>query len=213
MKLFLFALCSVVFPCLVLGADVSANDVAKRNIEDMKKYEIEASKMDSHSISQEMDSCREVLRLKLKETGSIFGLFGEPCNLKSAGYMLVLEKRRKAGDGDAAFYHGINQAHICSVVSEVEQKNSTPVCSDALESLKFSANKNDPRAMKALGRIYSQGLGVELSKYVAADWFVKAAKQYQSENSRERALGAMESALNLVPDHPGAIALRNQLLK
>jgi hypothetical protein len=42
---------------------------------------------------------------------------------------------------------------------------------------------------------------------------VKAANQYNKQNDRDDALTAVESALNLVPDHPAALRLRKAMLK
>jgi hypothetical protein len=51
------------------------------------------------------------------------------------------------------------------------------------------------------------------SKLVAAEWFVKAADQYNKDGSRDEALASVEAALNSVPDHPAALKLRSAMLK
>jgi hypothetical protein len=54
---------------------------------------------------------------------------------------------------------------------------------------------------------------VTSSKLVASEWYVKSADQYIKQKARDEALTAVESALNLVPDHPAALRLRKVMLK
>jgi len=49
--------------------------------------------------------------------------------------------------------------------------------------------------------------------YIAADWYIKAGNQLRENGDRDAALRAMEKALNLVPDHPQAMRLREALLR
>lgn len=101
-----------------------------------------------------------------------------------------------------------------SSLSGNEYKNFTQKCfNTAFESFKVAANHDIAAAQFNLGIMYMDGQGVNESKYAASDWFIKAATQYNKQGDRDRALTALEKALNLVPDNPKALKLRKKLLE
>ena len=194
---------------------VSLHAEAQSITDAIASYKKEATTMGSYEIYQEVEKSKETLRIKQHSSKSYIYEVGDRDLQKATGYMSVLEDRRKANDPAAAFYFGLHEAQICMTLSKNKQlaHGANKVCTDAIDSFKIAEKANDPRAMEALGTIYKKGLGVKASKYVAAEWFVKSAKQYSVENSRDSALSTLEEALILVPDHPGALRLRKELLK
>jgi TPR repeat protein len=67
--------------------------------------------------------------------------------------------------------------------------------------------------MSMVGEMYRDGIGARPSRHLAADWFVKSAKQRNANGDREGAIRALEEAFNVAPDHPAAIELRASMLK
>jgi len=182
------------------------NNVTKVN-DAIEQYKREAATMSSAKIHEEVESIQETIRLLPGKN------LGDHLS-KATGFLLVLEERRKANQPSAAFYFGLFQLKICR--AHVKTRNLEPttqkLCKESIDSFAVAVKGNDARAMAILGKIYKEGLGVNPSKLVAADWFLKSAKQYQIENSREGALSAIEEAVNLVPDYHEALAFRKKLL-
>lgn len=144
-------------------------------------------------------------------------------NQKSVELLLSeLWSRSDAGQADAMFWRGWYQFQWCNEGGKIGLKNldAAPACVDAFELVKRVAENEKIKilwfttaAMDLVGEMYEKGIGVRKSKYVAADWYIKAAKQKNQNQQREGALNSMEKALDLVPDHPGALTLRGDLTK
>lgn len=132
-------------------------------------------------------------------------------------YWSVLRKRSDGGDTGASYYYAIYQWDYCL---RMQQSNNEFLVKDAKEcwqgvmsAFKRASDAQISSATFNIAKIYQNGLGVTPSKFVAADWYVKSADQYNKEKSRDEALTALESALNIVPDHPGALRLKKAMLK
>ena len=94
------------------------------------------------------------------------------------------------------------------------------MCAQAIDDLKAVAENTkisilyiSPASMSLLGEMYRDGIGARPSRYLAADWFVKSAKQRNANGDREGAIRALEEAFNVVPEYPAAIELRASMLK
>jgi hypothetical protein len=130
--------------------------------------------------------------------------------------------RVEEGEPDALFNWGWLNFQICrnanrSVIKDVSQ---SPICTQALKHLKAVADNPKIRvlyiaqkAMSILGDMHREGIGTQPSRFLSAEWYLRAAKAHSDYGDRESALRALEAALNTVPDYPAAIELRAQLLR
>jgi tetratricopeptide (TPR) repeat protein len=132
-------------------------------------------------------------------------------------YWSLLKKRSDGGDTGASYYYAIYQWDFCLRMQQSNNeflvKDSKECWQGVMSAFKKASDAQIASATFNIGKIYQNGLGVTPSKFVAAEWFVKSADQFNKEKSRDEALTALESALNLVPDHPGALRLRKAMLK
>jgi TPR repeat protein len=136
-------------------------------------------------------------------------------------YIQELMNRAKAGQPSAMFNWGWYRHQLCSTgKKQGVDVSSAPMCAQALDDLKAVAENPKisilyiaPASMSILGEMYRDGIGTKPSRYLAADWFVKSAKQRNVNGDREGAIRAMEDALNVVPDYPAAIELRALILE
>ena len=121
----------------------------------------------------------------------------------------------------AMHYFGWYQYQLCKSYREIGVKAvSEKMCVKALSNFKkVAANPAiqfryiSSESMYLLGEMYLEGMGSEASKYIAADWFGKSAKQRYQIGNREGAMRAMGKSLELIPDNPSLIELRDQVLR
>jgi TPR repeat protein len=136
---------------------------------------------------------------------------------KAGGYAVALEERRKDKEPSGAFYFGVYNWRICGGMQSVDKGQLGDAVKncwlESFESFKLASTTGIPAASFNIARMYENGWGVMPSKLVAAEWFVKAADQYNKDGSRDEALASVEAALNSVPDHPAALKLRSAMLK
>jgi hypothetical protein len=136
---------------------------------------------------------------------------------RAFAYSSILKKRGEDGDPGASYYHAIHQWDFCLKLqqsnNESLKKGAKECWQGVMRALKRSSDVEVASASFNIGKLYEYGFGVNLSKLVAAEWYVKASEQFNKEKSREDALTALEAALNLVPDHPAALRLRKVMLK
>ena len=129
----------------------------------------------------------------------------------------VLSNRRDKGEVAASFYFGIRNWKFCQGLQRLDKGqlgNAVVDCwNKCLDSFKFASAAQVPAASFNIARMYENGFGVIPSKYVAADWYVKSAEQYNKAGSRDEALTSLEAALTAVSDHPAALRLRKAMLK
>jgi hypothetical protein len=136
-------------------------------------------------------------------------------------YMQELITRAKAKQPSAMYNFGWYRFQICSTLKKQNTDvSNAPMCAQALddikavaENIKISTLFIAPDSMSMLGEMYRDGIGTKPSRFLAADWFVKAAKQKSTNGDREGAIRSLEDAVNIVPDLPAAIELRATLLK
>ena len=136
-------------------------------------------------------------------------------------YLQEIMNRAKSKQPSAMFYYGFYRYQICIMGKKQGlDVSSAPMCTQAFEDIKtFAENEKikilfmSPSSMSILGGMYSGGIGTKRSKYLAAEWFIKSAKQWEANGDRENAIRTLEDAMNEVPDYPEAIKLRKKLLK
>jgi len=138
-------------------------------------------------------------------------------DMRAISYAAVLQIRSESGDPYASFYYGIRQWDFCLQLERQNGNNFTKQASqcwqDILPAFKRASDAQIADASFNIGKLYENGFGVQPSKLVAAKWYVKSAEQYNKVKFRDEALIAIERALDLVPDHPAAIRLRNAMVK
>lgn len=194
--------------------DSATDKTVQEYLQAIDRYKVLAGSKSSHDLFQEIEKSKEVIRIKNANKPSTFLDLTDADVQMSTAFLMVLDERSKRNESDASFYYGLHLIQLCMVLGQQGTAGSTEgsVCDDAMKRMKVAASSNDPRAMRAIGMMYKDGLGVQKSKYVAADWLYKSARQYNDEKTRESALSALEDAIILVPDHPGALKLRKSLL-
>ena len=136
-------------------------------------------------------------------------------------YLQELMNRAKARQPSALFNWGWYRHQLCGIGKKNGvDTSSAPFCTQALDDLKAVAENSkisilyiSPASMSTLGEMYRDGIGTKPSRYLAADWFVKSAKQRNANGDREGAIRALEEALSVAPDYPAAIELRASMLK
>lgn len=138
-------------------------------------------------------------------------------DMRAISYATVLQKRGEAGDPYASFFYAARQWDFCLQLQRQTGdgwvKQAKECWQSVMPAFKRASDGQIADAAFNIARLYENGFGVTQSKLAAAEWYVKSAEQYNKEKSRDEALTAMESALNLVPDHPAALRLRKAMVK
>jgi TPR repeat protein len=138
-------------------------------------------------------------------------------DMRAISYATVLHKRSDGGDPLASFFYAARQWDFCLQLQrqtgEGWAKQAKECWQGVMPAFKRAADAQIADATFNVARLYENGFGVTPSKLAAAEWYVKSAEQYNKEKSRDEALTAVESALNLVVDHPAALRLRKTMLK
>lgn len=136
-------------------------------------------------------------------------------------YLQELMNRAKTGQPSATYYWSWYRYQLCIIIKKQGvDVIGAPMCAQALDDLKAVAENAKisilfiaPASMSILGEMYRDGIGTKPSRYLAAEWFVRSAKQRSANGDREGAIRALEDALNVAPEYPAAIELRALMLK
>ena len=226
MRIFLLALCVAVSaqaaeqePGFKFDPNGPAALAAKAQYE---RYDQEGKALRTADLYQELTrldaakKSRLALANKPEEIlASVFKMTDD--DMRAISYASVLQKRGEAGDPYASFFYAVRQWDLCLQLQRQTGEswaNQAKECWQGLmPALKRAADAKIADASFNIARLYENGFGVTPSKLAAADWYVKAADQYNRNKSRDEALTAVESALNLVADHPAALRLRKAMLK
>ena len=138
-------------------------------------------------------------------------------DMRAISYATVLQKRGEGGDAYASFFYAARQWDFCLQLQRQTGdgwvKQAKECWQDVMPVFKRASDAQIADAAFNIARLYENGFGVTPSKLAAAEWYVKSAEQYNKQKSRDETLTAVESALNLVPDHPAALRLRKAMLK
>jgi TPR repeat protein len=187
--------------------------VAENAVRRIEEQKLEALKLDSLTVYEEVERLRTILAMK-KRT-SPFPDLTDADALKASGYIGALEARRDAKEPQGSYLWAHWNARICSgFESNAALSDAAKMCwVKTFEGFQTASEGGIARASFSIGRLYENGWGVSRSKFVAADWYVKAAERYLLQDSREGALESVEAALNVVPDLPAAQRIRSQLHK
>ena len=184
-------------------------------------FEQEALSLQTFELFKELtriDAAREARIAMLKPEDAVKSMFVQTDDdMKSVSFAAVLGKRSESGEVAASFYNGVHQWPYCNMwlrqnTSQAD-KLATECWQKVMAGFKRASAANIGDASSNIARMYANGFGVTASKFVAAEWYVKAADQYSLRKDRDEALTAVEAALNLVPDHPGALRLRRAMVK
>jgi tetratricopeptide (TPR) repeat protein len=136
---------------------------------------------------------------------------------RAISYATVLQRRSDAGDPYASFFYAVRQWDFCLQMQrqagEIWAGQAKECWQKVMPAFKRASDAQIADATFNIARLYESGFGVTPSKLAAAEWYVKSADQYNRVKSRDEALTSVESALNLVPDHPAALRLRKAMLK
>jgi hypothetical protein len=135
---------------------------------------------------------------------------------RAFSYRTVLKKRGENGDPSASFYYGVSEWGKCLLFQNQTGNDYTKLAIECwkgvMPAFKRASDAQIAAASFNIGRLYEHGFGVTPSKLVAAEWYVKSADQHNKFKDRDNALTALESALNLVPDHPAGLRMRKAML-
>jgi TPR repeat protein len=174
--------------------------------------------MSSGKIYSEMEKSKKILQMKhsinrdLNTHEDSDYQIGVKC-------LAILEQRRKEKEPEASYYYGLHKFNLCTGLKKQKELHElydeitiNEYCHDAQSSFIIASDADIPQAMYMLGIINRDGLGVNESKLVAAEWFMKSAARLQKIGNTKGALLALEEVLKIVPDHPHALQLHSELL-
>lgn len=211
--LLISALLLMPFSKLVYGQATDAKSVNEYS-ERTKFYEDQASSLTSVAIFDALESQSRLQVLKPIDLAKVFSL--DEDSYRSIGYATALEKRKNNKDPYGAFFYGAYKWNSCTKVENASSSHADDVKRcwlEVFDSFKIASDAKLPDASMNIAKMFERGAGVMTSKFAAADWYVKAADQYNTQKSRDEALAAVEAALIAVPDHPAALRRKKAMLK
>lgn len=188
----------------------SANEYEERTM----FYEAQASALTSFAILESLQLQDRLQSLKPFDISKLFEM--DENFYKSVGYTKVLQKRKDDKDPLGAFFYGAYKWDFCARTerASIAQPQDVKKCwLEVFDSFKIASDAKVADASMNIAKLYERGRGVTISKFAAADWYVKAADQYNAQKERDDALAAVEAALNAVPDHPAALRRKKAMLK
>ena len=169
---------------------------------------------------QRLDASREAKTALQKPEDALknmwsFGVSDD--DKKSISFSTALGKRSDTGEVAASFYNSVYQWQYCNMWMRQNTSQADKLAIECWQKVmagfKRASEASIGDASSNIARMYANGFGVTTSKFVAAEWYVRAADQYNARKDRDEALTAVEAALNLVPDHPAALRLRKAMVK
>lgn len=137
----------------------------------------------------------------------------------------LIQQCAKIGHIHAAYLYGNSQimwGNVTMPSAEVAGKLGPLAASRLRESadgyyavgnkwLTIAAANGHLHAMYALGDNYLEGKGVTASKFLAIEWYYKAATSALANKARDYAVHCLETMTNLDPNHPLTIRLSESI--
>jgi len=200
-------------------AEDSSKAQAQKYIVLMNKFQAEASLLPAQKIFDEIERIRTILKLRMELGKSMFELGLTEDGAKGSGYALALEDKKEKFDVDGSYYWGLYNLKICGGLSSIPDTNGTQktyvdqCLLKSLKSFSVASDGGDAASSHSIGSMYENGYGVDSSKLIAADWFLKAARQALKNENRALTLRAIESTLRVFPNNPEALRLKDNLFK
>lgn len=200
-------------------AEDSSKARAEKHIALVNKFKAEASQFAAHKIFDEIERIITIQKLKMELGKSMWELMLTEDAAKYSGYASALEDKKEKFDVDGSYYWGLYNLKICSGLSsgpdnKGTQKTIVDKCLlKSLKSFTVASDGGDEASSHSIGSMYENGYGVESSKLIAADWYLKAARQAHKNENRALALRAIESALRVFPNNPEALRLKDNFFK
>jgi TPR repeat protein len=180
--------------------------------QELEKLKIDADKLTSYDIFKQLEATEAVQASMNTFSDSWFAY-----TPKLMAFGAILDKRRKNGQPDGAFYFAAHQWKYCvrlqMQTKSVLVEQASQCWIETIEAFKVASTAGIGDASFNIARQFENGYGVLLSKFAAADWYIKAAEQYNKTNDRDQALTAVEAALGIVPDHPAALRMKRVMLR
>jgi TPR repeat protein len=216
---YLIVLVGILFASV--STSVQADEQSKaRGQEFLRKIEAYRSEAASRSASEIFDEIRRVreiqrLRIDSGESMWVVGLNEE--GAKSAGYAKALKEKREKLEIDASYYHGLHNLPGCGILQSASEGKYSKIVEEcykeSLDSFLIASDGGAEAATLVIGLMYEKGWGVGASNYIAADWYIKAARQASLVKNRNLALRSIENALRVFPNNSVALKLREELFK
>ena len=123
---------------------------------------------------------------------------------------------------NAMFWWGWYQLQYCNEGYKLNLPNldTSPMCTKAFQNVLSVAENEKIRilwlstaSMDLVAEMRFKGIGVKRSSFIAAEWYVRSGNQKFLNLDREGALISLERALEIIPDYPQALELRNKIIK
>lgn len=137
---------------------------------------------------------------------------------KYAGFILALDEKAKSGEPLAIHYMARVEVQNCAVKEEAVRQgfappsSATECWSKPRSMFEAAYAKGVTASATMLGLMNERGWDGRKSKYLAAEWYMRAASDYAKNNDRTNALRALEWAEEQVADYPGLPQLKQRLL-
>ena len=210
----------MVGPMLLAALTASAETVDNEAYEQFKArltaWTVEAEAIPSPALYKEIERLNASHQFLVRTDPKKY-LWGSDDMHRSVAYAGVLNARADSGDAAASFFAGNLKWDLCLVMQRQTddqwRKMAEECWQETMKRFRVASAAQLPEATYNAAQLYELGRGAAASKLVAAEWYARAAEQYDKARNREQALTSVEKALNLVPDLPAALRLRKQLLR
>ncbi|WP_202741476.1 hypothetical protein [Acinetobacter sp. 'aerobic (ED)'] len=193
--------------CLSYVSSLYADNIDNQYVKEYEDLQLKLKSQSNHEIMKEIGMIYD-----LNRNASSF-----QTNLKLHPYITEIRNRGKNGDIEAKFIsNSLWNRNICEGMMEQKMYSVGDTCSSVINNLKEIANnKKDRRytaqSMESLGDIYNKGVVASKSDLLAAEWYYKAAVEYNNLGKRDESIRTLEQALNILPSYKPALIFRKSI--